>query len=58
MQDFLSSSSVFLQQGSARLPIIIEPGDFNMQEDLNYEYAVQFTARTAFNDEVYTPTQI
>ena len=58
MQDFLSSSAVSLQQGATRLPIIIEPGDFNMQEDLNYEYAVQFTARTAFNDEVYTPPVI
>jgi hypothetical protein len=54
MQDFLQSSEVFLLQGSTKVPVIIEPGDFDLKEDYNYEYYVRFTALSAYEEDVFT----
>jgi hypothetical protein len=54
MQDFLQSSEVFLLQGNTKVPVIIEPGDFDLKEDYNYEYYVRFTALSAYEEDVFT----
>lgn len=58
MKDFLLSKRVYLIDGSALIPVVVQGGTFPMNADQVYEKAIRFTAINSYQEENYTPETI
>lgn len=55
LQEIPLSSKVFDITTGERIPIIIKPGTFKIEESKDYRYYMRFEATSAYKDEVFTP---